>query len=168
MTREEILSTPKDAGEQLKEIESLKAEIESLKSKLKEVQENEIPKFPHFGNTETYWSTDGELEVYWGKTVLSCEKDDYNYFHTKEYATIFATKCREIARLLHCKWYVNRYYTPNFNDSNQMKWTVYYNYMDKCYKTDFRFSDYQPTVYFENKEVAQKAADWMNKYFKFN
>lgn len=164
MTKEEIQSKLEAAEKQLEEIENLKAEIERLKSKLNEVQENEIPELPRFGAGEEYWSVDSELDPCWGKTVLSREINDYNYFYTKKYATIFAAKCREIAMLLHCKWYCDKEIVTDFSDDSVEKWCVWYDHHSNRWTVDCQTTYENTTVYFTTSEAAQKAADWMNAH----
>lgn len=83
-------------------------EIKNLKAQLAEMQdEPEIPDMPVFHANETYWRMYPTLK-HIKSSVLHSDYDGecYNLFHTKEYADEFADKCKLIAMLLHCKWYL--------------------------------------------------------------
>lgn len=136
MTKEEALSILKAAEKQLEEIESLKAEIENLKSKLNEVQENEIPITPHIERGEYYWFIGSDLKIDRLGSYISYEAEDYNSFHSEEYATIFATKCREIAMLLHCKWYYDKELITDFSDESIEKWCLWYDHHSNKWTID--------------------------------
>lgn len=152
-----------------RQVMSLKNGIEKLKTELSKAVEDEIPDFPEFNVGDTVWyKDDGFKVVRYIKSEISKTKD-YNNFHTEKYAKECTEKCREIAMLLHCKWYIDRDYVPNWKDDDENKYCVAYNYETKSYISDYFYeiTEYS-TVYFSTKQAAQKAADWMNEHYKRN
>lgn len=148
-------------------------EIKNLKAQLAEMQdEPEIPEFPKFERGETYWYVDEEFELHKGShSGYVGENGDnnlYNAFHTEAYTKEFADKCKLIAMMLHCKWYLCPNYVSDFKNSNEEKYYVYYDVCDEKYTTDWRCATINNEVFFDTKENAQKAADWLNKHWKDN
>lgn len=89
-------------------------EIKNLKTQLAEMKdEPEIPDFPVFKNHEN---------------AFFCDSNElYERFHTEEYADEFAKKCKLIAMMLHCKWYLDRGYVPDWKKPEEWKFFVLYN-----------------------------------------
>lgn len=162
MTKNEIESRLEAAE---KQNIGLMDEIKNLKEKLAEMQdEPEIPDMPCFSGAEIWWyvETDGSLAE-----SASCggTRSDFNVFHTKEYADEFAKKCKLIAMMLHCKWYLCPDYVPDFTNSNEEKHYVYYDACGEKYTTDWRCMTINNEVFFDTEENAQKCADWLNKHY---
>jgi hypothetical protein len=88
----------------------------------------------------------------------------YNAFHTADYAHELRRRCLMIAMMLHCKWYVDREYTPNWDDRE--KWTVVYTHNKEEFAVDCSRMWEWNTIYFDTKENAQKCADWMNEHWE--
>lgn len=145
-------------------------EIKNLKEKLAEMQdEPEIPDFPKFERYGEFWYVRDNLnDVELGRAVCTIAgiSGDYNIFHTKEMAQEFANKCKLIAMMLHCKWYLCPYYVPDFTNSNEEKHYVYYDVCGEKYTTDWRCATINNEVFFDTKENAQKCADWLNAHWK--
>jgi hypothetical protein len=146
-------------------------EIKYLKEQLAQMQdEPEIPDFPKFKETgEEAWHINNVLEVSTPGSTMG-EVNDYNYFHSKEYAHEFAKKCKLIAMMLHCKWYVDMGYEENWDDDGEEKWKyfVYYSRKIKAFKVDSTLWYDDNNVYFSTEKSAQKAADWLNKHWRKN
>lgn len=141
-------------------------EIKNLKEKLADMQdEPEIPDFPEFSRNETYWYVGSDLNDAAVGRAVGTYADDYNVFHTKEYADEFAKKCKLIAMMLHCKWYLCPDYVPDFTNSNEEKHYVYYDACGEKYTTDWRCMTINNEVFFDTEENAQKCADWLNKHY---
>lgn len=141
-------------------------EIKNLKAQLAKVQdEKEIPDFPEFAIRETYWYAAPNLnDIDFGCAVCTTA-DDYNNFHSKDYADEFRKKCKLIAMMLHCKWYLCRDFKGDYSCSND-KWVVYYGGLDnKFVATNSIHCDYG-FVPFDKIENAQKCADWLNEHWK--
>lgn len=167
MTREELEKRLESAEKQMI---GLQDEIQNLKAKLAEAQgEPKIPDFPVFGTDgeEQFWCIDIMLEVDTPKTATKpVEEFDYNFFHTKEYAQEFADKCKIIAMMLHCKWYLDRDYVPNWDDMSEIKWDVHFDSKRNeflCYSWSH---SKRPGVYFSSGAIARKCADWLNKHWR--
>lgn len=167
MTREELEKRLESAEKQMIWLQD---EIQNLKAKLAEAEyEPEIPDFPVFGTDgkEQFWCIDIMLEVDTPKTATEpVEEFDYNFFHTKEYAQEFADKCKLIAMMLHCKWYLCPDYVPDFTNSNEEKYYVYYDVCNEKYTTDWRSVTINNEVFFNTKENAQKCAEWLNEHWR--
>lgn len=166
MTREELEKRLESAEKQMI---GLQDEIQNLKAKLAEAQgEPKIPDFPVFGTDgeEQFWCIDIMLEVDTPKTATKpVEEFDYNFFHTKEYAQEFADKCKLIAMMLHCKWYLCRGFKGDYSDSND-KWVVYHGGLDnKFIATNSIHCDYG-CVTFDTMDNAQKCANWLNEHWR--
>lgn len=164
MTREELEKRLESAEKQMI---GLQDEIQNLKSKLAETQdEPEIPYFPVFKiDGESSWHVNGLLEVS-SKEEAYGKVHDYNYFHTVDYAEEFAEKCKLIAMMLHCKWYLDRDYVPNWDDMSEIKWDVHFDSKRNeflCYSWSH---SKRPGVYFSSGAIARKCADWLNKHWR--
>ena len=164
MTREELEKRLESAEKQMI---GLQDEIQNLKAKLAEAQdETEIPDFPEFKPTAgEAWHINNVLKVTSSPSYYPLSVDDYNYFHTKEYAQEFADKCELLAMMLHCKWYLDRDYVPDW-DNGDDKFTVWYNHMDNEWQIDFQEIHETPSIYFSTEEAAQKCADWLNEHWR--
>lgn len=144
-------------------------EIKYLKEKLAEMQdEPEIPDFPEFASRETFWFASLNLNGTNFGYAVDAIGDDYNSFHTKEMAQEFANKCKLIAMMLHCKWYLDRDYVPDWNNNDEGKFYVRFYHDSHEYATDVcRFAS-DVCVCFSTEENAQKCADWLNKHWRKN
>ena len=145
-------------------------EIKNLKAQLAEMKdEQEIPDMPVFHANETYWRMFPTLEHIKSRVLpFDYVGECYNSFHTEEYADEFADKCKLIAMMLHCKWYLCRDYVPDFTNLCEEKHYVYYDVCNEKYTTDYRYTTINNEVFFDTEENAQKAADWLNKHWKEN
>lgn len=143
-------------------------EIKYLKEQLAKAQEEqEIPDKPDFEMDEKFYYLNSETD----DVEDSCHDGDidtidFNMFHTREYAQEFADKCKLIAMMLHCKWYIDR----DVLDTSEKTWLY-----GICYdkeKKKFVYASYcscDPcTVTFIAEEAAKKAADWLNSHWKEN
>lgn len=164
MTREELEKRLESAEKQMI---GLQDEIQNLKAKLAEAQdETEIPDFPEFKPTAgEAWHINNVLKVTSIPSYYPLSVDDYNYFHTKEYAQEFADKCKLIAMMLHCKWYLDRDYLPDWDNCDD-KFTVWYNHADNEWTIDFQEIHETPSIYFSTEENAQKCAEWLNEHWR--
>lgn len=143
-------------------------EIKNLKAQLAQVQdEPEIPDKPDFENDEKFYYLssctddvedschDGDIDVI-----------DFNMFHTADYANEFRRKCKLIAMMLHCKWYLCYNHHPDFNDCDIQKWTVVFDYKKRKFTVEFSRTREWSTVYFDTEENAKKCAKWFNEHWK--
>lgn len=164
MTREE-LERRLEAAE--KQNIGLLDEIKWLKEKLADMQdEPEIPDFPTFKpEWETAWHVNNVLEVS-EPGITSGHVCDFNYFHTNDYAKEFSRKCKMLAMMLHCSWYVDRYYTPNWDNVLVEKYFVVFNHNLNRFQVRTQYGEEHGDVYFSTEEAAQKCADWMNEHWK--
>lgn len=163
MTREELEKRLESAEKQLI---GLQDEFQNLKTKLAEAHdEPEIPDFPIFKlEGEESWHINNVLDVS-TPGITSATVCDFNYFHTGAYAKEFADKCKLIAMMLHCKWYLDRDYVPDWDNCDD-KFTVWYNHADNEWTIDFQEIHEVTSIYFSTEEAAQKCADWLNKHWR--
>jgi len=154
-------------------------EIKNLKAQLAEMQdEPEIPDFPEFTIGDDYYP-----HIRWESIPRKCTVDSLNkeyckkprtaemnyfHFHSAEYYHSFENKCKLIAMMLHCKWYVDRDYTPDWDNEDEEKWMVFWSNTYKKYEVCGWESDEYGSVFFSTEENAQKCADWLNKHWKEN
>ena len=145
-------------------------EIKNLKAQLAEMQdEPEIPDFPEFAKNETYCCAGLDLiHVDLGCAAGGTIYGDYNCFHTKEMAQEFADKCKLIAMMLHCKWYLDRDYVPDWKNSKESKCFVFYDNCAKEFGVTIRTTSDVGYVAFSTMEKARKCADWLNKHWRKN
>ena len=143
----------------LKRIEDLTKQLEVRKG------EQYIPDYPEFKpSQESSWYMNVILQSV-GPFQDSGPQDDYNIFHTKEYAQEFAKNCKIIAMMLHCKWYLCRGFKGDYSDSSD-KWVVYYGGLnDKFIATNSIHCDYG-FVTFDTMDNARKCAEWLNEHWE--
>lgn len=163
MTKDEI-QRRLDSAE--KQMIGLQDEIANLKAKLDEVQDGEIPDFPVFENGQEYWYSDDFFTTNMGCST-GIPYQDYNMFNKKETAQEFAKKCKLIAMMLHCKWYLDRDYVPDWeSDTDSEKCYVIFDHCVNKFQVRTRFAEEGVEVYFSTEENAQKCADWLNKHWR--
>lgn len=141
-------------------------EIKNLKAQLAKMQdEPEIPDFPIFKPSgEAAWHINNVLDVS-TPGITSGHVCDFNYFHTEEYAKEFAKKCKLIAMMLHCKWYIDMDFIQDWSDKLERKWQLYYDHdAEKMVVGAYSHSDFG--VVFSTEEKAQKCAEWLNAHWK--
>lgn len=141
-------------------------EIKNLKEQLAKVQdEPEIPDFPVFSAEPLYFMDNRFCIVGDESNICNGDADgDFNMFHTEGYAQEFANKCKLIAMMLHCKWYIDR----DALDTSEKTWVWGTGY-DKTNKkfVPLSYCLCEPSaVTFRSEELAQKAADWLNAHWK--
>lgn len=165
MTREELEKRLESAEKQML---GLQDEIQNLKAKLAEGHyESEIPDFPVFNiDGESSWHVNGLLDVS-SKDETYGKVHDYNFFHTVDYAQEFADKCKLIAMMLHCKWYLDRDYVPDWkSDTNSEKCYVIFDNCVNKFQVRTRYAVQGVEVYFRTEESAQKCAEWLNEHWR--
>lgn len=142
-------------------------EIKNLKEQLAEMQEeHETPDYPVFARGDEYWFVNTEFEnIGDNKCSIDIKYEDFNMFHTKEMAQEFAKKCKLIAMMLHCKWYLDRDFVPDWDNCDD-KFTVWYNHADTVWTIDYQEIHETPSIYFSTEEAARKCADWLNKHWR--
>lgn len=144
-------------------------EIEKLKAELAEKNENETVWIPEIYNT--YMCIDSFGYVY--STILedmSSEKqriDFNNVYHsnntTQEHLKWYANNVLRIQnKLMQLHELLCPDYFPNWENNNESKFYLYYNYgVDKWYY-DYQYRECNYMVYF-TKEAAEKACEILNR-----
>lgn len=145
-------------------------EIKWLKEKLAEADDDkEIPEYPEFDYGDTLYAADvdcnGETKIRYMEITAKVRHRVYDVFHEELYAQEYAKKCKLIAMMLHCRWYLCYNHHPDFNDGDIQKWTVVFDYKKRKFAVEFSRTREWSTVYFDTMENAQKCADWLNKHW---
>lgn len=163
MTKDELKTRLESAEKQMI---GLQDEIKNLKAQLAKVQdEPEIPDKPDFEMDEKFYYLSSETDDVEDSCYDSnIDTIDFNMFHTADYAHEFRRKCKLIAMMLHCKWYIDR----DALDTSEKTWVWGTGY-DKTNKkfVPLSYCLCEPSaVTFRSEELAQKAADWLNAHWK--
>lgn len=148
----------------LNQIEELRRKAEEI---IEELKKEEIPLYPKFeGNSATFFM-DIDFNVGNGVFFDTEVISDYNSFHSEHYAEMLAERSNYLAMLLHCKWYFDRDYVPDWDNPIEVKWTVGFNHEVNEFRVynwtvaDWAVADFG-TIAFSSKEVTQKVCDWLN------
>lgn len=157
MTKGEIENQIRDIKKLMEDSQEKLSELEKILSE----KSNEIPPFPEFNNEIIYYlSAQGDIRF---TPSLTGEKtDDFNAFHSEAFAQEYAKISLRAAMLLHCKWYLCPDYKPDFS-TDEEKWSVFYDHDSESYMLGLTYG-YESNVYFDTKENAQRAADWMSAH----
>lgn len=73
--------------------------------------------------------------------------------------TEIESKAQAIAKLINIAKYYNEVWKPEWNNSNEDKYYIYYRYITDEYLVDANFAEVSSIVYFKNKEDAQAVID---------
>lgn len=165
----ELKEKIKDLQKQMYDICSL---LEELENKLEvSTASDEIPEVPTFNDEDMWYLSDTNKIVHSHANLREGEwiagewvPGDFNIFHSEDFAKEYQRRIREIGALLHCKWYLDRNYVPDWDDGDRQKWTVVYNYNEGKFTIEFSRMREWSVVYFDTEASAQKAADWMNAH----
>lgn len=113
------------------------------------------------GDDQIYYVTGaGEIQVALGAAAphIPFYNARHRAFKQVKYAEMYMEKTQHIADLLHFKWLYDRDYEPDWRSA---QWTIS-KYYDK-YVPLLSVCERDTDVYFTNKEIAQKCADWLNR-----
>jgi cysteinyl-tRNA synthetase len=105
----------------LTQIEELKKKAEEI---IEELKKEEIPLYPEFEKGSAFSYMNIDLSVQATEAAITETTQDYNAFHSEHYAEMLAERSNYLAMLLHCKWYFDRDYEPDWDNPNEIKWTV--------------------------------------------
>lgn len=149
----------------MKEILEHKLEIEKLQRKLDIY--SKIPPLPEFTDLreDVYYVSvrfDEVCNIRYGDAI----KTDFNMFHTDDYAKRAMLAAKMIVMQLHCKWYIDRDFVPDWNDNLQHKYTVYYSHTIKKFCVAQWSTHERTDVAFSSHEKAQMCADWLQENWK--
>lgn len=73
--------------------------------------------------------------------------------------TEIESKAQAIAKLINIAKYYNEVWKPEWKNSNEDKYYIYYRYITDEYLVDANFAEVSSIVYFKNKEDAQAVID---------
>lgn len=161
-----------------KKLDALQACMDNVKQEIEELKKNkahgEIPDFPEFNCMDITYTLDSCLDVmqeeHGGGTGDGDYTDDdahfYNNFHSADYAHDFRRKCLLIAMMLHCKWYLDRDYVPDWKNREECKYFVCYDNVDGCFKYGLDHSIDGGSISFGTDGAARKCAEWLNAHWK--
>lgn len=157
MTKTEIENQIRDIKKLMEDSQEKLSELEKMLSE----KSNEIPTFPKFNNEIIYY-LNAQGNIYTTPNVTCKKINDFNAFHSKALAQEYAKISLRTAMLLHCKWYLCPDYKPDFS-TDEEKWSVFYDHDSESYMLGLTYGC-ESNVYFDTKENAQRAADWMNEH----
>ena len=89
----------------------------------------------------------------------------YNPYHmylSEEYAKKAAKMKKFNDMLLAYKWSYDKTYEPDWSDSDNVKYYVYYDISDGMYSANGTYVYDENTVYFSTRVRAEDCADWFN------
>lgn len=146
-------------------LRTIKSQLDALQTKVNEFEDiiasdDEIPDYPEFSNELGYYIQGGVVRY----DVIN-DPETYLVYHLDIYANAVLNKMREMSAILHCKYYLEPDFVPNYDDKEYSYYAVYdlkYNkYIVRAFlmPPDFGF------VAFKSKEHAVKCAEWMNNNF---
>lgn len=154
-TRKEIIEELSKAIIRRKEADEA---IDALNEELSSF--DEIPSLPVFGSGDAYYRLGSNLSPS-PHIVTSLDNIHWNMFHTPGYAEAFSKRVKILAKLLHCKWYLDRDYKPDWEIRNNKFFVVY---REERFAVDtVGYSD-SGTIYFSTRELAERVAAWMNEH----
>ncbi len=82
---------------------------------------------------------------------------------SEDYAKFAARAKRFVDACLVFKWCWDAEYNPDWYDSNELKWYIAYNHIDKRFEVYSRQLHQDiGTVYFSTRAIAERCADWLN------
>lgn len=159
-TRKEVVEELSKAIERRKEADEA---IDALNEELKSF--DEIPAHPVFGVGDDYYRLGGALTPV-SSSVGNLNLFHWNMFHTPEYAEEFSKKTILLAKLLHCKWYLDRDYKPDWKESPVLKPKFCLVYLADTgkFEVEHRIFTDPCTVCFSTHEKADLAVAWMNEH----
>ena len=156
-TRKEVIEELSKAIARRKEAD---AAIDSLNEELKSFED--IPDEPVFEVGDDYYRLGAALTPVYS-SVGNLNLFHWNMFHAAEYAERFSKRATLLAKLFHCKWYLDRDYKPDWKKKEFKYGIVYLGDEGKfCVITQI-YSD-TCTVCFSTREIAEQAAAWMNEH----
>lgn len=71
-----------------------------------------------------------------------------------------------VAMMLHCKWYLDRDYVPDFTNISEEKYFVCYDHVDGCFKYGLEHLFDSGSIIFSSEEAAKKCVYWLNEHWK--
>lgn len=159
MTAEELqaqISAMRDS------IQAQQEKLDELEKQLDSADElDDIDKPLEIDSCDTvYYVTEaGTISIMYGaSTNVPFYNVRHRTFKQLKYAEMYREKTQFIADLLHFKWLYDRDYEPDWGHA---QWTIT-KYDDK-YVSVLSAWEQDNCIYFSNKEIAQKCADWLNK-----
>jgi hypothetical protein len=161
------------------EIKELKDNIENQKQIIQQQEEKlyELEKELKESKVEEFkrWRA-SKMEYYYflnvnGDTIKSGEMlhkhDNYrysigNYFETKEECEYYKNKLLATQRLKDLALRLNEGWKPDWNNFDEEKWFIYYDYKYEEYNCNRYYLFYKiPNTYFKSEEIGKKAMELM-------
>lgn len=150
----------------MNEIAVHRAAIAALKRRLEVV--NIIPPKPEFTSIKetVYMAAPTLNELLQARYGTVGAETDFNMLHTEGYAKRLMLAAKMIAMQLHCKWYIDRDFVPDWNDAHQHKYTVYYNHAAKKFCVASWETHERMDVAFSTRQAAEICAEWLQENWK--
>lgn len=157
--------------EDIEKLNSLVAEVNALAEKIRndyaEEQEDDVLaeyiEAVNSGKYLLYWvNSSGDVKDGPGACVL----ENYNPY-SNYVSVIIAGKAARMKKfndmLLAFKWCYDTSYTPNWGDSDSLKYFIYYDTDKSVYMVDSSYVFAKNDVYFSTRIAAEDCANWLNK-----
>lgn len=156
-TRKEIIEELSKAIEKRKEAD---AAINALSEELKSF--DEIPALPSYREGDDCYYLDETFNTILGR-IKNPDAVHWNMFPTQEYAEEFAHHAILFSKLLHCRWYLDRDYKPDWK-TGELKFSIVYQEEKRKFAVDTLVYSDHGTVCFSTRELAERAAAWMDEH----
>lgn len=156
-TRKEIIEELSKAIVRRKQADEA---IDALNEELKSF--DGIPANPVFEVGDDYYRLEGALIPVFS-SVGNLNLFHWNMFHTPEYAAEFSKRATLLAKLFHCKWYLDRDYKPDWK-KKEFKYSIVYLEEEGKFAVNTLLYGDAGTVCFSTHEKADLAAAWMNEH----
>ena len=148
---------------------NLEKRVKQLEAVVGKVETDSESEFERVGHGEPYFYIYGNTM----NVAVSSEDSDYiselchinnNYFYTKKRAQEVADKIKFLLKLERLHDIYCPYYEPDWNDSAEGKWCVYYSHNAKKWLCG-KYSTvlFPPQSSFPTEEIAQEVCDVLNK-----
>jgi hypothetical protein len=156
-------------NEKIQRAEQLIAEANTLLGEVKANSSNEedvIAKYKedYCKDKQYYFNVNGDVDFFVPTELDAFEKQSnpYSNYLTEELAEQ-AKKLKDFNdKLLAFKYCYDLDYKPDWSDSHEDKYYVYYSNRTPKYDVDSMTIWDIHNVYFSSEEIAQKCADWLN------
>jgi hypothetical protein len=159
-------------SELVKSMEATLKAVEEERNRLVVQQKETESKFERVKEKEEYYLIDFDRyrdcvvnsDTEEGHFLDEASYDNNNYFRTEKRAQEVVDKIHFLLRLerLHDTYCPD--YTPDWKNSNELKYSVFYdNYSGHYHISMFSVNDYKNNTFFATKEIAQKVCNILNK-----
>ena len=152
---------------QTQKIEELEATIAKAQQQIEELKKPKIERFKpkyHDRYHAAHWR--GKVvKLCWGNDFIDQRTYDFfNCYETDELAEKAIPLMRRSNAIIMAKLMVDPAFKPDWSDTDQDKWCVYYNYIDNGWKTFcYSYADGEP-AHASTQEKAEQMGELLTKW----